>query len=107
MERYGQVIKVKPEFLEKYKALHANPWPEVNEMIKKCNITNYSIYYKDGYLFSYWEYVGEDYEADMAKMAADPKIQEWWKETDPCVEIVDSAAPGEKWARMEEVYHLD
>ncbi len=38
MKRVGQVIKVKPEYLEKYKALHANPWPEVNEMIKKCNI---------------------------------------------------------------------
>ena len=33
MKRIGQVIKVKPEYLEKYKALHANPWPEVNEMI--------------------------------------------------------------------------
>ena len=84
MKRYGQVIKVKPEYLEKYKALHANPWPEVNRMIQECNIRNYSIYYRDGYLFSYYEYVGDDYEADMAKMAADPKTREWWKETDPC-----------------------
>ena len=88
MKRYGQVIKVKPEYLEKYKALHANPWPEVNRMIQECNIRNYSIYYRDGYLFSYYEYVGDDYEADMAKMAADPKTREWW-------------------ALMEEVYHLD
>lgn len=107
MKRYGQVIKVKPEFLEKYKRLHANPWPEVNEMIRKCNIRNYSIYYRDGYLFSYFEYVGEDFDGDMAKMAADPKTQEWWKETDPCQEPVRSAEPGEWWSLMEEVYHLD
>lgn len=107
MKRYGQVIKVKPEFLEKYKRLHANPWPEVNEMIRKCNIRNYSIYYRDGYLFSYFEYVGEDFDGDMAKMAADPKTQEWWKETDPCQEPVPSAEPGEWWSLMEEVYHLD
>ena len=64
MRRYGQVIRVKPEFLEKYKELHANPWPEVNQMIRECNIQNYSIYYRNGYLFSYFEYVGEDFEAD-------------------------------------------
>ena len=49
-----------------------NPWPEVNEMIKKCNISNYSIYYRNGYLFSCFEYTGDDYEADMKKMADDP-----------------------------------
>ena len=107
MKRYGQVIKVKPEYLEKYKALHANPWPEVNRMIQECNIRNYSIYYRDGYLFSYYEYVGDDYEADMAKMAADPKTREWWKETDPCQEAIHTAQEGEWWALMEEVYHLD
>lgn len=107
MKRYGQVIKVKPEFLDKYKELHANPWQEVNEMIHKCNLRNYSIYYRDGYLFSYFEYVGENFEEDMARMAADPKTQECWQETDPCQEPVASAKPGEWWAFMEEVYHLD
>lgn len=107
MKRYGQIIKVKPEYLEKYKALHANPWPEVNAKIKECNIQNYSIYFWNGYLFSYYEYVGEDYEADMAKMAADPKTQEWWKETDPCQEPVELAKEGTWWSDMEEVYHLD
>jgi L-rhamnose mutarotase len=107
MKRIGQVIKVKPEYLEKYKALHANPWPEVNEMIKKCNISNYSIYYRNGYLFSYFEYTGDDYEADMKKMADDPMTQKWWKETDPCQEPVEDAREGEWWADLEEVYHLD
>ena len=106
MKRFGQVIKVKPEFLEKYKALHADPWPEVNEMIKKCNIQNYSIFYRNGYLFSYMEYVGDDYEADMAKMAGDPMTQKSWKETDPCHMPVEDAQEGEWWADMEEVYHL-
>lgn len=36
MKRVGQVIKVKEEYLEKYKKLHAAPWPEVNEMIKNA-----------------------------------------------------------------------
>jgi L-rhamnose mutarotase len=105
--RYGTVIKVKPEKLEEYKALHANPWPGVNKMIRECNIRNYSIYYRDGYLFSYFEYTGIDFEADMQKMAADSLTQAWWKLTDPCQEPVETAGEGVWWADMEEVYHLD
>ena len=107
MKRYGQIIKVKNDYLTKYKELHANPWPEVTDMITKCNIQNYSIYYWNGYLFSYFEYVGNDFEADMAKMAADKKTQEWWKETDPCQEPVELAPEGAWWLDMEEVFHLD
>ena len=107
MKRDGSVIKVKPEKLDEYIALHADPWPEVLQMIRACNIQNYSIYYKDGLLFSYFEYIGEDYDADMKKMAADPKTQAWWKLTDPCQEPVETAKPGEWWAGMEEVFHSD
>ncbi len=107
VKRYGWVIKVKPEKLAEYKELHANPWPEVNAKLKECNIQNYSIYYRDGFLFSYLEYTGTDFDADMKKMAADPKTQEWWKLTDPCQEPVDSAEEGVRWADMEEVYHLN
>ncbi len=107
MQRFGMVIKVKPEKLEEYKRLHANPWPEVAESITACNIRNYSIYFKDSFLFSYFEYVGEDYASDMAKMAADPKTQEWWALTDPCQEPLETRAKGEWWARMEEVFHLE
>lgn len=107
MKRVGQVVKLRPELEEKYKALHANPWPEINAKIKDCNIQNYSIYLRDGFLFSYFEYVGTDYTADMAKMAADPRTQDWWAECNPCQQPIETAADGEIWADMEEVYHLD
>ena len=107
LTRYGSVIKVKPECLEAYKEIHANCWPEVLDMIHNCNIRNYSIYHRDGFLFAYFEYVGEDFEADMARMAADPKTQEWWMHTDPMQAPVESAKEDEWWARMEEVFHTD
>jgi L-rhamnose mutarotase len=107
MQRYGSVIKVRPEKLEEYKRLHAAAWPGVLKMIHDCNIRNYSIYLKDGYLFGYYEYVGSDYQGDMAKMAADPVTQEWWKLTDPCQEGLPTRQPGEWWASMEEVFHCD
>ena len=105
--RYAWVIQVKAEKLDEYKRLHANPWPEVDSMIKESKIRNYSIYYRDGLLFSYLEYTGTDFEADMAKMAADSTTNRWWELTDPCQEPVASAGEGEWWVDMEEVYHLD
>lgn len=107
MQRYGMLIKVRPEKLDEYKELHANPWPGVLKTIRDCNIRNYSIYLKDGFLFGYYEYIGEDYAADMAKMAADPVTQEWWKRTDPCQEPLSTRKEGEWWTIMEEVFHCD
>ena len=107
IQRFGSVIGVAPEKLAYYQALHQNPWPEINAMIKECNIQNYSIYYKDGLLFSYFEYTGDNYAADMEKMAQDPMTQKWWDECKPCQRPLDTRAPGEWWADMKEVYHLD
>jgi L-rhamnose mutarotase len=107
MQRYGSVIQVRPEKLKEYKELHAAAWPEVLSMIHSANIRNYSIYYKDGYLFSYYEYIGSDYEADMARIADDPATQRWWDVCKPCQVPLETRAPGEWWASMEEVFHTD
>jgi hypothetical protein len=36
--RVAQIVKLKPEFVEKYKECHAKVWPEVLKQIKDCNI---------------------------------------------------------------------
>lgn len=107
MKRYGSVIKLKIERFEEYKKLHADIWPEVAKTITECNIINYSIFHKDGYLFSYFEYIGKNYESDMAKMAADLTTQKWWDVCMPMQEPLDTRKKGEWWAEMEEVFHQD
>lgn len=112
MKRYGSIIGVKPEKLDEYKKLHAAVWPGVLRMIHDCNMRNYSIYFRklpDGShcLFSYFEYIGGDFAADMAKMAADPETRRWWDVCIPCQEPLPDRAPGEWWADMEEVFHCD
>jgi len=107
VKRYGSVIKIKLDKLEEYKKLHANIWPEVAKTITECNIINYSIFHKDGYLFSYFEYIGKNYESDMAKMAADSTTQEWWDICMPMQEPLETRREGEWWADMEEVFHQD
>jgi L-rhamnose mutarotase len=107
MKRFGQLIKVKPEALEDYKKYHADVWPEILAKITECNIKNYSIFYKDGLLFAYFEYHGDDFDADMQKMADDPKTQEWWAVMKPMQEPLETRKEGEWWADMEEVFHHD
>ncbi|GAC1328657.1 MAG: L-rhamnose mutarotase [Chloroflexota bacterium] len=105
MQRYGQVLGINSAGIEEYERLHAAVWPEVLTMIHKCNIRNYSIFRYDTLLFAYFEYVGNDYEADMAKMAADPKTQEWWSLNRPLQKQVDSS--DEWWTTIREIFHTD
>ena len=107
MKRYGMVIRVYPDKIEEYKKLHASVWPDVLMKITQCNIRNYSIYLKDNQLFSYFEYIGDDFKADMDKMAADPVTQRWWDVCKPCQEPLETISEGEWWADMEEVFHHD
>ncbi|HUT64936.1 MAG TPA: L-rhamnose mutarotase [Spirochaetota bacterium] len=107
MQRHGSVLKIRPEKLEEYKLYHKSVWPEVLKMIKKCNIRNYSIYHKDGYLFSYFEYLGDDFEGDMERMSAHPRTQEWWTVMKPMQIPLSTKKEGEWWAEMEEVFHTD
>lgn len=112
VQRYGMVIGLKPEKLAYYRELHAAAWPGVLRQIKACHIRDYSIYLKEVepgkfLLFSYFEYTGDDFEADMAKMAADPTTRKWWQETDPCQIPIATHGEKEFWSRMEEVFHLD
>ncbi len=107
MIRYGAMIKIKAGNFEKYRSFHSAVWPEVLDMIKQCHIRNYSIFHKNGFMFSYFEYDGDDFIADMAKMAADAKTQEWWDVVKPLMEPLGSCKEGEFWAEMTEVFHLD
>ncbi len=107
MKRLGMVLRLKPEAEEKYKQYHGAVWPEVLDMLRECNIRNYSIYLKDGHLFSYFEYHGDDMKADWAKMAAHKKTQEWWAIMEPMQDPLPTRNEGEWWAEMEEVFHMD
>jgi L-rhamnose mutarotase len=107
MQRYASLIGVKPEGIAEYERLHANTWPEVLATIQAANIRNYSIFRYGTQLFAYFEYIGDDYAADMALIAADPKTREWWTYTDPLQEPLPDRQPGEWWASMQEVFHTD
>jgi L-rhamnose mutarotase len=103
--RYGMVNRVKPERFEEYKRDHAAVWPSVLAQIARSKITNYSIFHREGWLFSSFLYWGDDFGADMRLMAADPETQRWWARMEPLQDPLPTRAPGEWWAGMEEVFY--
>ena len=107
MRRLASVIGISPENVEEYERLHAAVWPAVLERLQQSNVTNYSIYRHGDLLFSYMEYVGDDYEADMAKVAADPATQQWWAVCEPLQNPLQGRAEGEWWKDAPEVFHLE
>lgn len=107
MRRVASVIGLPAENVAEYESLHANVWPEVLAQIESSNIRNYSIYRFNEMLFSYFEYVGEDYEADMARMALDPATQRWWAVCGPLQRPMEDRGEGEWWHEIPEVFHTE
>lgn len=103
---FGQIGKLKKEKREAYKKLHAAVWPEVKQMIEECHLHNYSIFIQDEWVFSYFEYDGEDFEGDMKKMEADPVTQEWCTYTHPCFETYAVNGNSEFYHDMQQIFYL-
>lgn len=103
MKRFIMYSDLKPEKVQDYIDLHANPWPELVELIDRCNIHNYSISVRGTQVFTYYEYTGEDYEADMKVMDNSPVMHEWWKYSKPCFAGHDK---GEYYEDLREVFYV-
>lgn len=111
IKRFGSVIGLKPEMEQRYRELHSEVWNSVLKRLKESNIQNYSIYITDldgkKYLFSYFEYTGNDFSADSKAIADDPETQKWWHETDPCQIPLPNRQPGANWSEMEQVFLME
>lgn len=113
-KRFAMVIGLKPDKMDYYKQLHANPWQGVLDQLERSNIHRFSINLvemKKGeyYLFGYFEYTGNDFDTDMAAMGEDETTQRWWRETDPCQYPIETAKEAldkkAQWTMMEEVFY--
>jgi len=106
IKRVGMVIQVKTDKIDEYKKLHADTNPGVRDLLAKYNMHNFSIFLTEmngkWYEFGYYEYTGDDFDGDMAKLAKEPRNIEWLKVCDP----LQIPLPGEKgWREMERVYY--
>lgn len=107
MKRYASVIGIREVDWAVYERYHAAVWPDVLKTIYDCNVRNYSIYRFGELLFSYFEYIGADFEADMEKMGLDPKTIEWWAVMKPLQRLVPECSSTEWWHSIPEVFHVE
>jgi L-rhamnose mutarotase len=107
VKRTAQVIGLPAEGAEEYERLHAAVWPQVLARLAASNVRNYSIFRYGELLFAYFEYVGADYDADMAAIAADPETRRWWELCGPLQRPLEDRAAGEWWKRIPEIFHMD
>jgi len=106
IKRVGMVIKIKPEYIDEYRELHSASNAGVRDLLTKAHMHNFSIFLHqldDGnwYEFGYYEYTGDDFEADMATLDKHPRNIEWLKVCDP-MQVPLEGYTG--WAEMEQVY---
>jgi L-rhamnose mutarotase len=106
VQRVGMVVGLRPEKIDSYKKLHADDNPGVRDLLDKYNMHNFSIFLTqiDGkwYEFGYYEYTGNNYEADMNKLAQEQRNIEWLKVCDP----MQVQLKGEKsWKIMERIFY--
>ena len=109
MSRHGFVLQIRPDRIDEYKRYHAAVWPEILAALNAASLTNYSIFLKDDLLFGYWEYTGppDEYNARLEGLAQAPRMRDWWNIMEKIQVPLDTRSPGEWWAEMEEVFHLD
>ena len=107
VQRIGMVIGIHPDRISAYEALHASSNAGVRDLLNKYHIHNFSIFIHPlnndkYYLFGYYEYTGNNYRADMEKLGAEPRNQEWLSTTDRMqIPLQDERS----WSVMREVYY--
>jgi L-rhamnose mutarotase len=107
VRRFGMAARLRPEKREEYLRLHSTVWPQVEATITECGIRNFTIFVRGDVIFGYYEYIGEDYEADQERMAQDLTTQEWWAQTAPCQLPFEPDSSEPNWQQLDEAWHLD
>jgi len=106
VKRVGMVIRLEEDMIEEYKKIHADDHNGVRDLLVKYNIRNFSIFLiqlEDGnyYEFGYYEYVGDNFEDDMKKLAAEPRNQAWLEVTDAMQIPLHGNT---SWTEMEQIF---
>lgn len=97
-------MKLKPGAAEAYIRIHDEIWDEVVKAAHEANMRNYTIFRTGDYLFSYYEYIGNDFEADMSKKNALPVSKKWQEATGAFRELIEGDS---KVMYLDEIWHHD
>ncbi len=104
VQRLMVVTRLRPEQELWYRTLHQTNWPGVADQMSRSRVRHWTSFLTgiadELYLFSYHEYIGDDFAADMAAMGEDPVTQRWWTHTEPCLNPLPEMHGRGSWAPL-------
>lgn len=97
--RYAWTAEIKPGTGAAIRILLSNVREEVGVIFKQCHFQNQNVYFKDGRLYIYVEYAGNDYSKDQREFKNDPEIKKIYEEFEKNLKNT--------WEEMKEVFHAN
>ena len=111
MSRYVLTVDLRddPAAIAAYRDYHRRVWPEVLDSLRRAGVRSMEILIHGRRLVMILElHNGLDFRRVFAAHAAShPRVQEWEQLMQSLQEPASGAAPGEWWARLEEVFRCD
>lgn len=103
-QRVCFLMRLKPDRIQEYLAVHSQVWPEMLEALREAGWTNYSLFLHaaDGLVVGYLE--TEDFEKAQAEMARSEVNARWQETMAPF--FADSGNPDESLDVLAEYFHL-
>ncbi len=109
LKRHILVLDLKDDLksIEKYKELHQNVWPEIEESILESGIESMEIYQVLNRLFMILE-VNESFsfEKKIKSDIENSKVQKWENLMSNFQKPLPGSEKGEKWKLMEKIYEI-
>ena len=104
MPRYAFQLRLKPDAIEEYDREHQRVWPELLAKLKDVGISDYSIFRRGQELVLCLN--AENFDRAWDELDQDPVNLRWQEFMSRLFEPVPGKAPGERFAMMQEVFHL-
>ena len=105
MPRYAFQLRLKPDAIEEYDREHQRVWPELLAKLKDVGISDYSIFRRGQELVLCLR--AENFDRAWDELDRDPVNLRWQEFMSRLFEPVPGKTPGERFAMMQEVFHLE
>lgn len=105
MPRYAFKLRIRADKIEEYERAHEAVWPELLAKLKAVGISDYSIFRRGQDLVLVMRV--EDFEKAWDELDRDPVNRRWQEFMARLFEPVPDKQASERFAMMEEVFHLD
>jgi L-rhamnose mutarotase len=105
MPRYAFQLRLKADSIEEYEREHTRVWPELLAKLSAVGISDYSIFRRGQELVLCLRV--DDFERAWDELDRDPVNRKWQEFMSRLFEPVPGKSPGERFAMMREVFHLE